>query len=253
MTRTAPPNGLTPTLWRAATFRARNVDDCHVAFAGVHDIELRAVRREQREARALFRAAPWRRPVASPYRSAPRRPSRCASRPRSAPLGDTAILPAPLPPVGITATTSSVFESTIVTDPSPSSCSHTSPLGRNATPTGPPFTGMTFTNAIGLRVEHHDPVVVAMRVIELVGARLNGQVVAAVEKEIDLLHHLARLDVVDHHARDVGVLEPDVELAAVVGQRHPVGEADVCGGASGGVGRRLGVRVKKGVSMRRPP
>ena len=37
------------------------------------------------------------------------------------PSGETAIRPAPLPPVGITFVTSSFAESTTVTDPSPSS------------------------------------------------------------------------------------------------------------------------------------
>ena len=111
--------------------------------------------------------------------------------------------------------------------------------------------GNHFQNAIGFRVEHHDAIVVAVRIIELVGTGLNRQVVPAVEHEIDLLDDLPCLHVVDNDSWDVGVLETDVELAAVVVERDAVRRRrGLRRRAGSALGERRGVRVKSGVSMR---
>ena len=107
------------------------------------------------------------------------------------PSGDTAMRPAPLPPVAITCSTASVLPSSTVTLPSPSSCSHTSPLVRNATPDRTALHRHDLEDAIGLRVDHDNAIVVAMRVVELAGAGLDGQVMAALQQQVDLPQHPA--------------------------------------------------------------
>ena len=98
-------------------------------------------------------------------------------------------------------------------------------------------------DAIALRVDDDDAVVVAMRVIELVGARLDLEVMAALQQQIDFLQHAPRLDVVHDDAGDVGVLDADVQLAVVGGERHAVRRGRRIGRTrSGGAAARSGAR-----------
>ena len=104
---------------------------------------------------------------------------------------------------------------------------------READADRPTLDGNDLGDDVGLGVDHQHAIVLAHRVVELVGPRLNRQEVTAAQHDVDLAEHLARLRVVDDDAGDVGVLEADVELAAIGGQ----GDAVRRGGAL--VQRRL--------------
>ncbi len=98
----------------------------------------------------------------------------------------------------------------------------------------PALDGDNLHDPIGLRVDDDDAIVVAVRVIELVGARLNLQIVTAAQQQIDFLGDLAAPDVVDHHSRNVGVFRTDVQLRPVGIQRETVRRR----GCAGWPGRR---------------
>jgi hypothetical protein len=95
-------------------------------------------------------------------------------------------------------------------------------VGREADADGPAVHRNDLRDRIGLRVDDEHAIVVAHRVIELIGAGLNRQEMAAAEHDVDLTKHLVRLRVVDDDARNVGVLQADVQFAAVTSERDAV-------------------------------